>query len=160
MVDVDGRAIGVRLRRDGGFKFAIPRSREGLFLPRTLARSQDRLLVSEGVTDAAALLDIGFENVVGRPSCCGAKRLLVSLARRLLPMEIDIVADNDKAGRSGADDLAAVMVAYAPVVRVASPPDGIKDVRAWRRAGGDRRQVQACIESAPLRRLTVHSTSR
>jgi hypothetical protein len=56
--------------------------------------------------------------------------LLVALVRRRLPPEVVVVADDDEAGRRGADNLASVLVAYAPAVRVIAPPEGVKDARA------------------------------
>ena len=122
MTNAGGDVLGIRLRRPNGFKFAVTGGREGLFLPSTAGDGVSHLYVCEGPTDAAALLDIGFGNVVGRPSCTGGIRLLVELVRARRPAEIVIVADGDEPGRRGADNLASVLVAYAPAVRVVAPP--------------------------------------
>jgi hypothetical protein len=86
MYDCDGRTVGIRLRRPTGAKFAVRGGREGLFLRPTQAVTE-RLLVSEGPTDTAALLDLGFGNVVGRPSCTGGVKLICDLVRRRQPGE-------------------------------------------------------------------------
>jgi hypothetical protein len=156
MVDAAGRVLGIRLRRPNGFKFSVAGGKEGLFLP-ALDATDRRLLVGEGPTDTAAQLDMGLHNVVGRPSCTGGVRLLVQLAQRRRPGEVVIVADADEAGLRGADNLASVLLAYVPAVRVIRPPTGIKDVRDWLRAGGTRRDVEAAIDAAPVRRLVVRT---
>jgi hypothetical protein len=98
-------------------------------------------------------------------------RLLVELVQRLasphpnlLPKgegtEVVIMADADAPGQRGADSLATVLLAYCPAVRIATPPAGIKDARAWKRAGATAADVQAMIDAAPVRRLTVKATIR
>ena len=66
-----------------------------------------------------------------------------------------IVADGDEPGRGGADNLASVLVAYAPAVRLIEPPEGIKDVRDWLRVGGRRSDVEQRIAAAGVRRLAI-----
>ena len=149
----DGLARGIRLRRPDGGKFAIKGGREGLFLPSGMTAG-GRLAITEGPTDCAALLDCGL-SAVGRPSCSGGVALLVDLTRRLRPEEVAIFADADSPGRRGAETLAAVLLAYARAVRLIFPPDGLKDVRAWRCAGATHDDVTAAIEAAPVRRLTI-----
>ena len=156
MRDGKGNVVGIRLRRPDGFKFAVKGGKEGLFIPENRKAESSPLLVCEGSTDAAALLDMGFANVVGRPSCTGGIKLLVQLVQRS-PSEVIIVADGDEPGRRGADNLASVLLIYAPAVRVIVPPDGIKDARDWLRAGGKRADVERVIGAAPVRRLTVQA---
>jgi Toprim domain len=159
MVTVDGAVLGIRLRGPDGSKFAVKGGKEGLFIPMADEAQPCALVVVEGATDTAALLDMGFVNVVGRPSCTGGIKLVVEVARRRQPPEVVVVADNDEPGRRGADNLASVLVAYAPV-RVIAPPEGIKDVREWLRAGGTREDVERAIDAADVRRLKVTSLSR
>jgi hypothetical protein len=167
LVDPQGRVLGIRLRNDRGFKWSVKGGREGLALPihRTHRDQRDatqdsRLLICEGVTDTAALLDLGFENVVGRPSCTGGVKLLVELVKLLGRPEVVIVADGDEPGHHGADNLAAVLRAYVPSVRVISPPDGIKDVRAWLRSGGKHDDVAAAIAAATVQRGVICPRNR
>lgn len=159
MRDVNGAVRGIRLRRPNGFKFAVVGSKEGLFLPELPEESTDPLLlISEGATDAAALLDFGFRGVVGRPSCAGGSKLLVSLVRQRLNSKIVIVADSDKPGQDGANRLASILIAYTAVVKVVTPPHGIKDARAWLRSGATRIDVEQAIGQAPERRLKVRAS--
>ena len=158
MRSADGNVIGIRLRLSSGRKLSVKGGREGLFLPEGL-QSGGRLLVCEGPTDTAALLDLGF-SAVGRPSCSGGVKHLVELTRRLRPVEITIVADGDAPGQRGADTLANKMVAYAPAVRIVTPPAGVKDAREWKRNGATTANVQMAIDAAPIRRLTMTTKTR
>jgi hypothetical protein len=156
MADAGGRVVGIRLRRPSGAKFAVSGSRAGLHVPAGPPfRPGGRLLVAEGPTDCAALLDTGFAGVVGRYSCLGDLRLLTDLARRWRPGEAVVVADADGPGRRGADALASALLPYCPAVRVVEPPGGAKDARDFVRAGGTRADLEAVIEAAPMRRLLV-----
>ena len=59
------------------------------------------MLICEGPTDTAALLDMGFANVVGRPSCTGGIKLLVELVCQRRSEEVVVVADGDEPGQGG-----------------------------------------------------------
>src|SRR5262249_4713057 len=133
MTDNAGNVLGIRLRRPNGSKFAVRGGREGLFIPSTLNAASAPLLIAEGPTDVAALLDMGFQNVVGRPNCTGGVGLLVRMIRQHQPRHVVIVSDNDKPGQIGAANLASVLVTYTPAVRIVAPPIGLKDVRDWLR---------------------------
>ena len=101
MTNAYGNVLGIRLRRPNGFKFSVTGGKEGLFIPSTGVPDNCPMLICEGPTDAAALLDMGFPNVVGRPNCTGGIKLLVELVRRRQRPEVVIVSDNDKPGRQG-----------------------------------------------------------
>jgi hypothetical protein len=156
MRSASGQAVGIRLRRPDGRKLTARGGHDGLFLPEGLADG-GRLLVTEGPTDCAALLDLGF-HAVGRPSCTGGIKLLVELVGQQRPAELVVVADGDGPGQRGAEALAAVLVAYAAAVRVIAPPVGIKDAREWRRRGATAVDVLAAIDAAPARRLAVKTS--
>jgi len=158
MLDPRGNVVGIRLRRPNGFKFAVAGGKEGLFLPVD-SRPDESLIVAEGPTDTAALFDLGFRNVAGRPNCAGGVKLLVELVRIRHRPEVVILADGDKPGQCGAENLATVLVAYSPAVRIIQPPDGIKDAREWLRAGGTHQDVDAVIASAAIRRLVIQAVS-
>ncbi len=156
MTDASGSVLGIRLRRPNGYKFAVRGGHEGLFIPQTGAPSTP-LLICEGPTDTAALIDMGFPATVGRPSCTGGIKLLVELIGQRHLQDVVIVADGDAPGQRGAENLASVLVAYTPIVRVIQPPPGIKDARAWLQMGGTHRDIQQVIDAAPLRRLAVRA---
>jgi hypothetical protein len=155
MRDAGGRILGIRLRASGGRKYSVRGGKEGLFLPSNSAGNS--LLVAEGPTDAAALLDMGFPFVVGRPSCTGGLKLLVELAGRHRANDVTVVADADEPGRRGSENLAVVLAVYVPAVRVIMPPEGIKDTREWLRRGGTRQEVEERAAAAPVRRLALQS---
>jgi hypothetical protein len=160
MADARGNVLGIRLRRPGGYKWAVTGSKEGLFIPAGIHPGKgEPLLVTEGPTDAAALLDMGYRSVVGRPSCTGGLKLLVELVRLRHFPEVVIVADDDEPGRAGADHLAAVLVAYSPAVRTILPPTGLKDVRAWLQAGATRQELEGAIRAAAVRRLALRTAA-
>jgi len=155
MTDGRGSVLGIRLRLPSGRKLSVCGGKEGLFIPADLSEASP-LLITEGPTDCAALLDLGF-TVVGRPSCKGGSRLLVELVQRRQAAEVVIVADADShdAGQRGAENLAAALIAYAASVRVIAPAAGCKDAREWKRSGATRGEVQSAINAAPARRLTI-----
>lgn len=153
MVNVSGETLGIRLRLPSGRKLAVKGGHEGLFLTNVV--NDHQLIVCEGATDTAALLDLGFVNVVGRPSCTGGIKLLAELVRQKQFAEVVMVADGDEPGRRGADNATSVLLTYAPIVRVIQPPVGIKDARAWLRAGGRREHVEQAIQAAAVRRLAI-----
>jgi hypothetical protein len=155
MHDAAGNVVGVRLRRRDGSKLSVWGGHEGLFIPIDLPQG-GRLLICEGPTDTAALLDLGF-SVVGRPSCSGGVRHVVDLVRRLAVPEVVIVADGDAPGQRGAGNLAATLAAYCPAVRIIAPPAGVKDAREWKRRGATAADVERAIDAAPVRKLTVRA---
>jgi DNA primase len=157
MTDTAGNVLGIRLRRPSGFKFAVKGGRDGLFSPSTAQDGAVPLHICEGVTDTAAMLDMGFPNAVGRPSCTGGIKLLAEYVGQRRPSEVVIVSDGDEPGRRGADQLAGVLAAYTPAIRVITPPGGIKDAREWLRAGGSRQDVERAIGAAPVRRLSIRT---
>ncbi len=149
MVDANDRVVGIRLRREDGRKFAVTGGREGLFIPSDLPGG-GQLFITEGPTDCAALLDLGFA-ALGRPSCTGGMRMAVDAVKRFRPHELVIVADGDEPGRRGASLLSRVLVPYCLSIKTIRPPDGIKDVRAWNQAGATAVDIRAAVRSRKLR---------
>ena len=156
MQSATGAIVGIRLRLTNGKKLSVRGGREGLFIPTGL--QPGNLLICEGPTDTAALLDLGA-NAVGRPSCSGGVRHLVELTRELQPEEIAIIADADAPGQRGAESLADRLAAYVRSVRIVTPP-GVKDARAWKRGGLTPLGLARAITQTPARRLAVTSTRR
>jgi hypothetical protein len=153
MHDAGGQVIGVRLRRAHGRKFAVRGSREGLFLPPDL-QIGGQLLIAEGPTDCAALLDLGF-SAIGRPSCAGGTGLISAFVRDRRPAFVEIVADADEPGQRGATSLASLLALYCRRVRVIAPPLGIKDARAWKQAGATAADIQAAINAVSFHKLAI-----
>jgi hypothetical protein len=154
MRDETGKIVGLRLRSEDGDKWAVSGSRQGLFYdPRKALR--DPVLICEGPTDTAALLDLGF-CAVGRPSCrAGGPQLEKLLAGR----EAVIVADRDEPhqrpdgsiwypGQEGAADLAGRLTRVCISVKVIQPPKGCKDARDWVTSGATAPRIQDRIRIA------------
>jgi hypothetical protein len=155
MTNRAGQVLGIRLRQGNGNKFAVKGGHEGLFIPSDL-HTWPQLLIAEGPTDTAALLDLGFA-AVGRPSCVGGTDLLTELVKRCGTIAVTVVSDNDGhgAGQTGARRLAMRLALYNQNVRLISPPDGVKDARAWKAAGATADSVQERIDAAPVIEIKV-----
>ena len=158
MTNTAGDVCGIRLRLQDGRKLSVRGGHEGLFIPSGLDTGQ-KVLIAEGPTDTAALLDFGFA-AIGRPSCTGGLKLLVEFCKTQKPTEVAIVSDGDGPGWLGAESLAVVLMAHCQAIRVIAPPDGIDDAREWKRAGATRQEVEKVIQAAPVRRLSIHTRTK
>ncbi len=153
---------GFRMRSKAGRKFAITGGREGLFIPRDFPDEQPtRLMICEGPTDTAALLDLGFA-AIGRPSCLGGRDLILDLLKRrhqdgAAITQLVIVADGDKPGQHGAAILAGVARLYCQVVHILTPPAGVKDARQWKQNGATAADVERAVWASPRCNLKVAS---
>jgi hypothetical protein len=150
-----GRVVGIRLRLRDGRKLSVRGGHEQLFVPQALAICGP-LLIAEGPTDTAAILDLGFD-AIGRPSCTGGTRHVIDYCKIHLPTDVVVVADNDLPGRLGAERLAEALVAYVPNLKLVTPPIQHKDIRAWKRAGATRDDLNSAIDAAHYRPLQIRS---
>jgi hypothetical protein len=130
MYDENRKIIGIRRRFGDGKKFAVKGSYNGLFIPQGLSESGP-LFITEGPTDCAAALDLGFD-AIGRPNCDSKVDITVRFARG---RRITIIADNDAVGIAGAKKLSAKLIECCPEVKIIVPPPGIKDLRQWKQQG-------------------------
>lgn len=137
-----GNTIGIRLRRPSGRKFCVTGSRTGLFIPADLD-TDTRLLVAEGESDTAALLDLGFA-VIGRPGCANGIDLITAFCRRHDVQDVVVVADQGTPGQRGAAQLASRLRLHCQCVCVMTPP--ADDARAWRQQGATSEQVLQLIQ--------------
>lgn len=159
MHDHVGRVCGVRLRSASSFKFAIPGSKNGLFIPMWQAGPPDRLLIAEGESDTAAMLDLGF-CTIGKPGAGNADELTVRYVRNIRPRSIVVVADNDAIGRSRAQSLGRHLSTVHANVRVIFPPDGVKDAREWKKRGANAASIESAIAATAPIRLVISVTKR
>lgn len=147
MVDGGGFVVGIRRRLPNGKRLSALGGHDGLFVPdKIIGELTEQVMVCEGPTDTAAMLDLGFA-AIGRPSCSGGVQLVCELCKG---RNVIIAADADKPGRDGAATLASDLLAYCPLVKIITPPDGMKDARAWRQAGASATDVQRLIDAAPV----------
>lgn len=94
--------------------------------------TRDPVLVAEGASDAVCLISWGY-TAVGIPMAGrGADQLVTLLTDR----HVVIIGDNDDAGRRSVKTLTAALIGACSSLRIAFPPDGHKDVRAWVADGG------------------------
>ena len=153
MQDGLGAVRGIRRRFPNGRQCAVKGSKNGLFVPTGLHHT-GLLLVCEGASDTAALLDLGYDTI-GRPSCTGGAKLVVKFIRARQPEHVVVVTDNDRPGRRGAGRLAAQLRVVCPSVRILEPGRGAKDARAWVDAGATAAEVQAAVAAAEPLHLKV-----
>ncbi|MEM8493831.1 MAG: toprim domain-containing protein [Planctomycetota bacterium] len=134
----EGGIIGLRTRFDDGEKRAITGGRQGLFYDSTLAAAE-LLHVVEGCSDTAAMLTLGFDNVVGLPSAGQGADLLALLIQRLAPPtpRCMLIADRDQSGIEGMTRVARQLARWGIRSRVTEPPGTGKDVRQYLLNGGD-----------------------
>jgi hypothetical protein len=167
MVDSAGRILGFRLRKDDGSKFSERGGREGLFIPDGIGAGV--LMMCEGPTSCAALLDLGFD-AIGRPSCTGGTALIIGLLRSAARRDVVVWGDNDtdkergdgstfRPGQEGARRLAAEILSHCRTVRVLIPPRH-KDSRDWKNDGGTRSVIDAIIRCQPILRNIGLSPNR
>ncbi len=140
MRDADGRVVGIRTRTTRGKKFADRHSDgNGLFIGPMV--TSDYLIVVEGPTDTATMIDIGYQSAIGRPSCRGGTGYIIDIVRRLRPSAILLVPDRDQPGIDGATDLAARIVATDAIpphrIDALLPPADATDARAWAQKNRD-----------------------
>lgn len=120
MFDHLRRMTGLRYRRADGRKWALKGGREGIFRPRGFDPRQPVFIV-EGPTDAAAAIDIGLHNVIGRPSCTGGATVIRDMFAKHPHTPLIFLADPDGPGLTGAERLASTMC--SPSLVLAGPMD-------------------------------------
>lgn len=143
----DDEVIGVQCRSLDGKKWCLTGSRLGLFLPRHI-RDEGYLCITEGMSDAAALTNLGYDSI-GRPSAtCGGELVGEWLGRQEPRRDVAIFADRDAIGARTARSLAKQVRSRARSVRIITPLRG-KDVRGWlQRQNVDRGVVHAVLSNA------------
>jgi hypothetical protein len=152
MRDADGSIVGIRTRSPEGEKRCIPGSRLGLVMP---VDGDDRyrivpdwLLVTEGESDAAAAIDLGFA-AIGRPGCQTCGDIIIGYIQRIRPERVAVIADRDDPGQRGAHALARSIAGTARIpTRVLSLP-GAKDIRDWKRLPDASHQDLVALLEAP-----------
>ena len=129
MSDERSHIIGIRRRFGNCRKFCITGSKNGLFIPAGIERAE-RIIITEGPTDCAAALDLGWE-AIGRPNCDSK---IVMTVRYVRKRAVVIIADRDAAGMRGARKLYEALISSGSSVRIVLPPVEYKDLRQWKRS--------------------------
>jgi hypothetical protein len=155
MRDAGDKIIGIRLRGPEG-KLCVKGSRTGIFWPLEVYRNSPQLLfITEGPTDCAAMLSMGFD-AIGRPSCLGGAGIITEWMSRN-KREVVVMADNDpphrrpdgtewRPGWDGAVRLVEQIKQACRSVRLVKPPRH-KDIRAWYNAGATAEAVMALVRN-------------
>lgn len=163
MRDAKDQVVGIRLRTTDGFKYAVKTGDDhmgsGIFIPRGLGESgKPVVIITEGPTDCAALLDMGFD-AIGRPSNTAGtdliKMLIIHQMHAYNWREAVILIDRDKPGSDaskntwrGARTLAEALMSPRRSVRIIQPPKGINDARDWLKSGAGEDDLDAVIDAA------------
>ena len=152
MRDGAGKVVGLRLRADGGRKWAVKGSRDGLFFDPAVGRVPE-VMFCEGPTDTAAAISLGFV-AVGRPSCSGGVDQTRAFCFRHGVQKVIVMADQDVPhrrpdgsawypGREGAQRLVA---ALGLPFKMVMPP--AKDLREWVIEGATPAAAAAVVNNA------------
>jgi len=130
--------VGISTRAlDGGKRF-LKGGNRGLYLPVGWEEREGPVLIVEGVSDTAALTEMGLSGI-GRPSCTGGADYLADLLagfpddRKIIVIgEIDPKSSGKWPGKDGAIKLAQELSKrMGRNVNWSLPPNGAKDTRAW-----------------------------
>lgn len=146
MKDSIGCITGIRFRGNDGKKWSLTGSKAGLFIPKM--DFKETVFVTEGATDTAALLSLGF-CTIGRPSCLGQEDLVMDTLKINKARRVVIVPDNDepkengrRPGIEGAYKLKEKMLVPSLIF---TPPT--KDIREFIRAGADAPTIESIIKN-------------
>ncbi|MFC1782020.1 hypothetical protein ACFL02_00355 [Planctomycetota bacterium] len=155
--NAQGRIVGLNRRFANGQKQIIASHKTGLYLPNNLPVNMAgmTLLVTEGGSDTAAGLDLGFWSV-GRFNCTHGAGLLRKLLRDRQPSTVVIIADQGGPGKRGAEGLASALLPYTSILKVIEPPKLYKDLRDWLRGGANHREIAQLIENTEPLKLKVN----
>lgn len=156
MRDHHGNVVGIRLRKPDGFKFAVTGSSNALFQPMN-PTGEGPLIIVEGASDVAALLDMGFD-AIGRPSCSSCVYMTQDVVASRRNREWVIIEDHDEPkkrpdgsvwfpGQEGAAKLAEALLDTGKPGKVIAA-NGAKDVREWKKSGATRQHVLRAIAMA------------
>lgn len=150
MFDEHRNEIGIRLRNERGFKWAVTGSRNGLFIPKEI-NPQLVTLLPEGPTNTAALLSIGIQ-AIGRPNVSAGNDTLSKCLKFFKIKRAVVVADNDelkqlgnREGRPGIEGAIKLQKELKVPTVIWMPPSPLKDARDFVNRGGTAAQIQSDI---------------
>jgi putative DNA primase/helicase len=111
--------------------------------------AEDPVLIVEGEKDVDRLASLGF---VATCNAGGANKWPAELKSYFVGATVCILPDNDEAGRSHAENIAASLHGIAASVRIVLLPGLARggDVSDWLDAGGDASRLVELCEAAPL----------
>ncbi len=148
MRDGQNNIIGIRTRAMDGKKLTVAGGHNGLFVPNNLSDQGDILLVCEGPTDTAVVLDLGYD-VVGRPSNSGGADFLKQFISLRNPRTVIFIPDRDSNESAERLTMASVIELASQIrakTKIIRPPQ--KDIRQWLIAGLTRSFFSTVIKNA------------
>ena len=115
---------GIQRAWVSGKKKAVHGSQLGLFVPTTI--NTKILFITEGVSDAIAVYDIGFD-VIGKPCATFGDNIIKDFICNELISKIIIIPDNNDAGKKSCDNIAKTIkgIVNYNIFQF----DGAKDIR-------------------------------
>lgn len=135
MYNENNEVIGIQRRWKDGGKACVSGSKLGLFIPVDYAGCDneylDYLFITEGVSDACAVYDLGLY-AIGRPSCnscAGMVREFIRLNKNI--HTVIVIPDNDKVGINGAKELQQEIDNIAAIQNFRFQYTGVKDIREY-----------------------------
>lgn len=147
-----GEITGFRVRTKDR-KFCIKGSKLGIMLPQKLSR--DVLLITEGESDCAAVLTLGF-SAIAIPGAGLMTHTACRVVRQQQPAIAVVIGDNDEShtvGQDAAIALTTELSKHCDDARLVFPPAAIKDVRQWLSQGCTTQLLQRAINAKhPFRR--------
>lgn len=152
--DASGKVNGTSVRRADGRKVMVPGSKHGLIYPPalpselasgTVGTADNPIIIVEGATDTATAMDMEFP-AIGVPFAGGGGELLAELFQGST-IHVVLIGEHD-GGKEKVYKLADRLRVAGCIVTIIFPPDGIKDLRAWKIAGASRDDVLAAVEEA------------
>lgn len=135
-----GNMVGIRLRAQSGKKFSVTGSHQGLFIPKD--GWDQMLMLTEGPTDCAAAIDLGYW-AIGRPSCSGGANEVITFVKQRKVRRAVIVSDNDSPGVLGSAELQRRLPCSSCILVLPA-----KDVRAFVGLGGTKGLMDSMIGAA------------
>lgn len=137
----DNGCCGLKIRTRDGKKLCAKGSKLGIIRSAAYKQSARTLVITEGESDLMVAAAWGF-NAVARAGCQSSVNQLAAMAtgKRVL-----IVADNDKAGKTGAERLRKAIAPKAQACFVVVPP--CKDLRQWSNDGAAREDLLWRLQS-------------
>lgn len=127
--DAGGCVVGIQCQGAARRKWCVKGSRMELFLPSDNDGGR-WLLICEGASDTAALLDRGFD-AIGRASRAQGMEEACAYA---LDRDCVVVTDTDPEGIQDSSRFARMLKRTASSVRIVKPVCGAKDARAFGRS--------------------------
>lgn len=162
MRNQSGEIVGIRTREQDGKRSVSGSDGNGLFfIPESL--ESDYLIVCEGPTDMAALVDAGFGSSIGKPSCKLGDKYVVEIIGQLEPDVVLLVPDADAVGLEGFSLLAneILKAGVIPLERIDSitPPKPLKDVRQWLQKNRDHLEGRIAAKLKAMKQKTGGSSN-